>query len=314
MALHSFAVVVVVVALVSCLLAPPAVEASSINISTYWGTDARDGDHLKNACNASLYSIVNIGFVDRFRYDWPPRLNIQQCNASEGKCKYLGPEIEECQKNGVKVLISIGGPGGDYDLPSSGYAKMLAEYLWNAYLGGNKSSVDRPFGDAILNGVDFFIQAGSGLHWDVLAKALTILSYGTQMELSATPKCKYPDKYLDAAIQTGLFDYAQVRFYDEVDCQYNGSFDGMITAWDEWAVEAKVDKIFGGVTANENDPGYVDPNLLVNGPFLQHIKTSPKFGGVMVWYVYTDHQSGYSAKIKDVNSAIQTAPSGVEVE
>ncbi|XP_034709624.1 acidic endochitinase-like [Vitis riparia] len=313
MALHSFAVVVVVVALVSCLLAPPAVEASSINISTYWGTDARDGG-LKNACDTSLYSIVNIGFVDRFGYDWPPKLNIHTCNASEDGCRNVSAEIEYCQKNGVKVLISIGGPGGDYNLPSSGYAKMFAEYLWNAYLGGNKSSVDRPFGDAILNGVDFFIQAGSGLHWDVLAKALTILSNGTQMELSATPKCKYPDKYLDAAIQTGLFDYAQVRFYDEDDCQYNGSFDGMITAWDEWEVEAKVDKIFVGVTANEYDPGYVDPYLLVYGPFLQHIMTSPKFGGVMVWYVYTDLQSRYSAKIKDVNSAIQTAPSGVEVE
>ncbi|KAJ9681316.1 hypothetical protein PVL29_020276 [Vitis rotundifolia] len=79
----------------------------------------------------------------------------------------------------------------------------------------------------------------------------------------------------------------------------------MISAWDEWAVlEAKVDKIFAGVPASEYDQGYVDPYLLVYGPFLQHIKTSPKFRGLMVWYAYTDHLSGYSAKIKDVNSAI----------
>ncbi|KAL6311634.1 hypothetical protein AAG906_027406 [Vitis piasezkii] len=314
MALHSFAVVVVVVALVSCLLAPPAVEASSVNISTYWGTDPREGG-VKDGCNASLYSIFNIGFVDRLGYDWPPRLNIHHyCDVSLKGCKYLGAEIEECQKRGVKVLISIGGPGGDYNLASPDDATRLANYLWNAYLGGNQSSVDRPFDTAILDGVDFFIQAGNTLYWDVLAEALRNLSNnGTQMELSASPKCKYPDKYLGAAIQTGLFDYAQVRFYDDDSCQYNGSFEGMKSAWNEWTAEAKVDKIFAGVTACKCDQGYVDVGDLVSG-FLPYAEKSPKFGGLMVWYIYTDHQSGYSAKIKDVNSAIQTAPSGVEVE
>lgn len=192
--------------------------------------------------------------------------------------------------------------------------RELANYLWNAYLGGNQSTVDRPFEDAILDGVDFFIQAGSTLYWDVLAEALRNLSNnGTQMELSATPKCKYPDEYLGAAIQTGLFDYAQVRFYDEDGCQYNGSFDGMKSAWDEWTAEANVDKIFAGVTASESDQGYVDADDLAS-EFLPDAEQSPKFGGLMVWYLYTDHQSGYSARIKALNPTIQTAPSGVEVE
>ncbi|KAJ9681314.1 hypothetical protein PVL29_020274 [Vitis rotundifolia] len=87
----------------------------------------------------------------------------------------------------------------------------------------------------------------------------------------------------------------------------------MKSAWDEWTAEAKVDKIFAGVTASKYDQGYVDADDLVSG-FLRDAENSPKFGGLMVWYVYTDHESGYSARIKELNPTIQTAPSGVEVE
>ena len=65
MACHSFPAVVLVVVLVACLLAPPAVTASSVNISTYWGTNSAEGS-IEDACKTGLYSIVNIGFVYKF--------------------------------------------------------------------------------------------------------------------------------------------------------------------------------------------------------------------------------------------------------
>lgn len=196
---------------------------------------------------------------------------------------------------------------------SSLIGRYLANYLWNAYLGGKNASVERPFGNtAILDGVDFFIEETSTSYWDDLAEALKNLSSnngnGTaagKMELSATPRCHHPDKYLGAAIQTGLFDYVQVRFYNETCCQYDGSFDEMKSEWDEWAADEKVNKLVVGVTANEGEDGYVDPQLLTNG-FLSSILNSTKFGGVMVWYLYTDHFSHYSQTIKGLNSLLQT--------
>ena len=177
--------------------------------------------------------------------------------------------------------------------------------MWNNYLGG--SAVNRPFGTAILDGVDFFIEESTTKYWDMLAETLTDLgNKGTsQIELSATPKCHHPDKYLGTAIQTGLFNYVQVRFYNESCCQYDGSFDAMKSEWDEWIADNKVHKVFVGVTASAEEEGYVDAHILINN-FLKDAVHSTKFGGVMVWYRYTDHNSEYSEKIKEWNSLVQT--------
>ena len=48
-----------------------------------------------------------------------PVLNLSgHCDPSEQGCTYLGREIRDCQQKGIKVLISIGGPTGDYNLTS----------------------------------------------------------------------------------------------------------------------------------------------------------------------------------------------------
>lgn len=289
MALHCLAAVVAVV-LVSCLLAP---EASSLNISTYWGTNLEEGK-LADACATNLYGIVNIGFVDKFGSDSNPTLNLTgHCDPTLHGCKHLGQEIQKCQDLGIKVLISIGGPGRDYKLTSQKDTRKFADYLWYSYLGGRNLSYDRPFGvDVNLDGVDFFIAAGTIHYWDVLAKALKNHSTnGTHIELSATAKCKYPDNHLNTAIQTGIFDYVQVRFYSESECQ--GNFETMEGAWDEWTYSVPVDKIFAGVTAFQGEEGYVDPTKFTSG-FLEYAKGTQNFGGAMVWNVDSDRSSGYS--------------------
>ena len=177
--------------------------------------------------------------------------------------------------------------------------------MWNNYLGG--STANRPLGSATLDGVDFFIEESTPKYWDVLAETLKNLSNNgtSQIELSATPKCHHPDKYLGTAIQTGLFNYVQVRFYNESCCQYDGSFDAMKSEWDEWIADDKVHKVFVGVTASTKEEGYVDAHSLINN-FLTDAVNSTKFGGVMVWYLYTDHNSEYSQTIKASNSTVQT--------
>lgn len=89
------------------------------------------------------------------------------CNPRTNGCTGLANDIRECQHKGVKVMLSIRGGTGPYYLTSTEDAKQVAQYLWVNYLGGNSSS--RPFGDAILDGVDFNIEGGTNLHWDELA-------------------------------------------------------------------------------------------------------------------------------------------------
>ncbi|KAB2596763.1 pathogenesis related protein 3 [Pyrus ussuriensis x Pyrus communis] len=48
--------------------------------------------------------------------------------------------------------------------------KLLINYIWNNFLGGQSAS--RPLGDAVLDGVDFDIGAGGGQFYDELARSL----------------------------------------------------------------------------------------------------------------------------------------------
>jgi chitinase len=51
----------------------------------------------------------------------------------------------------------------------------LANHLWNTYLGGSHAGVPRPFGDAVLDSVDFYVdRSGAAVaeHYDELARRL----------------------------------------------------------------------------------------------------------------------------------------------
>ena len=62
---------------------------------------------------------------------------------------YRCPKIEEgikaCQKEGRKVLISLGGATGHNDLTND-KASVLALNLWDLFLGGTALQNIRPFG------------------------------------------------------------------------------------------------------------------------------------------------------------------------
>ncbi|KAL9978994.1 hypothetical protein ACROYT_G016583 [Oculina patagonica] len=68
--------------------------------------------------------------------------------------------IKECQKRGKKVLMSIGGATGDGTLPSPAKAKEFVHTLYDLFLGGNGYTDIRPFGSAIMEGIDLDIEGG----------------------------------------------------------------------------------------------------------------------------------------------------------
>jgi hypothetical protein len=84
-------------------------------------------------------------------------LNPQRVNSSHSyfagsqllDCSFLASDIKTCQAKGKKVTISLGGATG------GGMADAaFADLIWDLFLGGNCST--RPFGDAVLDGSDFF--------------------------------------------------------------------------------------------------------------------------------------------------------------
>lgn len=268
-------------------------SSEAAGIAIYWGQNGNEGT-LTDTCATSNYQFVNIAFLTTFGNGQTPVLNLAgHCNPTDGGCSSLNSDIKACQGRGIKVLLSIGGGRGSYSLSSADDARQVADYLWNNFLGGQSGS--RPFGDAVLDGIDFDIEAGSGQFWDELAKSLS--GRRSKVYLAAAPQCPYPDAHLDGAIKTGLFDYVWVQFYNNPQCHYAGNADNLLKAWNQWT-SSKAKQVFLGLPASgaaAPSGGFIPADVLTS-QVLPKIKGSAKYGGVMLWSKYYDN--GYSAAIK----------------
>jgi len=264
-------------------------------IAVYWGQNGNEGS-LADACNTGNYQFLNIAFLSTFGNGQTPQLNLAgHCNPAANGCTQFSDQIKACQSRGIKVLLSLGGASGSYSLSSADDATQVANYIWNNFLGGQSSS--RPLGAAVLDGVDFDIEAGNGQHWDELARALK--GFNSQLLLSAAPQCPIPDAHLDSAIKTGLFDYVWVQFYNNPSCQYSsGNTNNLISSWNQWTT-SQAKQVFMGVPASTAaaGSGFIPSDVLVS-QVLPTIKSSSKYGGVMLWDRFNDGQSKYSDAIK----------------
>ncbi|KAH7673761.1 chitinase protein [Dioscorea alata] len=270
------------------------------NIAVYWGQNDDEGS-LADACSTGYYDIVILGFLNKFGNLHPPSLNLAgHCNPTFGGCTSIGEDIKACQSKHMKVFLSLGGASGSYNLVSNQDARYLADYLWNNFLGGFSTS--RPFGDAVLDGIDFDIMRGTSEHWDELAQMLYQYSEQRKVYLSAAPQCPYPDKSMGTALGTGIFDYVWVQFYNNPSCQYSNDADNLLNSWDQWTSSVTATKFFVGLPASTAAArnGYLPPAKLVS-EVLPNVKKSDKYGGIMLWNRYYDLKSGYSSKIRGVN-------------
>ncbi|KAK8654534.1 hypothetical protein V6N13_128497 [Hibiscus sabdariffa] len=268
-------------------------------ISIYWGQNGNEGT-LAETCATGKYEYVNIAFLATFGNGQTPMINLAgHCDPYSNGCTGLSSDIKSCQAKGIKVILSLGGGAGSYSLASSNDARQVATYLWNNFLGGTSSS--RPLGPAILDGIDFDIEGGTGEHWDDLAKYLSGYSKkGKKVYLTAAPQCPFPDAWIGNALKTGVFDYVWVQFYNNPPCQYStADIANLEGAWKQWTSDIPATKIFLGLPASPDaaGSGFIPVNDLTS-KVLPAIKNSSKYGGVMLWSKYYDDQSGYSSSIK----------------
>ena len=270
-------------------------------IAIYWGQNGNEGT-LTATCATGRYAYVNIAFLIKFGNGRTPKINLAgHCNPASNGCTAISNGIKSCQSRRIKVMLSIGGDAGSYSLASQADAKNVADYLWNNFLGGQSPS--RPLGDAVLDGIDFVIELGSTQYWDDLARYLSAYSnQGRKVYLTAAPQCPFPDRFLGTALNTGLFDYVWIQFYNNPPCQYtSGNTNNLVNSWNRWTSSINAGKIFLGLPAAPaaTGSGYIPPNVLTS-QILPVIRSSAKYGGVMLWSKFFDDRNGYSASI--VNS------------
>ncbi|KAJ4829223.1 hypothetical protein Tsubulata_029585 [Turnera subulata] len=313
---HSLTQVFLLSALLVLSLCKPSY---GLGIVIYWGQNRHEG-YLAETCATGLYTAVNVAFLHVFGGGQTPDLNLGHCGRGlpQANCTFLSPEIRACQARGVSVLISIGGPSRSYWLDTADDARTVSEYIWNNFLGGTSTS--RPFGPAVLDGVNFDIQTGTDWYWDDLVRFLHAYnSRGRKVFLGAAPQCPFPDFYLDKAIRTGLLDYVGTQFYNNPKCQFiNGNSDFLMQSWSNWTSllasnRTSNTQLFLGLPAAPDtayNGGYVPPQRV--NELCTTFTQSPRYGGIMLWSRFTDRRDGYSGVIRNrcvdrVNSATLSA-------
>ncbi|XP_010493540.1 PREDICTED: acidic endochitinase-like [Camelina sativa] len=283
--------------LISCFFTKPS-DASRGGIAIYWGQNGNEGN-LSATCATGRYAYVNVAFLVKFGNGQTPELNLAgHCNPAANTCTRIGSQVKDCQSRGIKVMLSLGGGIGNYSIGSKKDAKMVADYLWNNFLGGKSSS--RPLGDAVLDGIDFNIELGSPQHWDDLARSLSKFSHkGRKVYLTGAPQCPFPDRLMGSALNTKFFDYVWIQFYNNPPCSYTlDNTQNLFDSWNKWTTSITVKKIFLGLPAAPEaaGSGYIPPDVLTS-QILPMLKKSGKYGGVMLWSKFWDDKSGYSSSL-----------------
>uniref|UniRef100_A0A2N9FC64 chitinase n=1 Tax=Fagus sylvatica TaxID=28930 RepID=A0A2N9FC64_FAGSY len=220
-------------------------------------------------------------------------------------CVLLIALINDSQAGVITVYWGQNGPNGDEGTLAEACATGNYGIVNIAFLStfGNGQTPQLnlanhcdPASAAVLDGIDFDIEVGTNEHWDELARTLSGFSQEKKIYLTAAPQCPFPDAKLGTALDTGLFDYVWVQFYNNAPCQYDGNADNLKNYWGQWN-NIQADQIFLGVPASTEaaSSGYIPPDVL-NNDVLPFIKGSAKYGGVMVWSRFYDQT--YSSAIK----------------
>ncbi|KAL6638385.1 hypothetical protein ACP70R_023880 [Stipagrostis hirtigluma subsp. patula] len=279
-----------------------AATDAAVTTAVYWGQNVDEGT-LAETCRTGQYAFVNIAFLPVFGSGQDPILDLAgHCNLTVVRdCPRVRDDIHSCQSLGVKVLLSIGGDRGLYSLASASDAQGVATYLWDTFLGGNSTAQPRPFGDAVLDGIDFAIVEDSNSdHYDVLAESLASMyksdRTGKAYMLTAAPHCPYPAATLDAALDTGLFDHVWVMFFNYPTCEFAAvGLANLSALWERWSQSLPSASLFLGLPASPGaaSSGYISPQALAS-QVIPAVNRSDKFGGIMLWSRFYDKQTNYT--------------------
>lgn len=200
----------------------------------------------------------------------------------------------------------MGGATGGAGFQSSEQAVSFADTIWNLFLGGN--SITRPFGDAVLDGIDLDIEGGGpNCKWYHITKQnhvnsiqidyVTFLnklnsyfrSSSKKYRVTAAPQCIFPDANLQSALNGYPFDAVYVQFYNNP-CglqNFNSPSQWNFGIWDIWARNISPNpnvKIYIGAPGSPSaaGAGYVPANTLLEIALITR-SSFPSFGGVMFW-------------------------------
>ncbi|ORX70220.1 chitinase, partial [Linderina pennispora] len=269
-------------------------------VSYYGQNSARNQKSLGAYCQDAIEDVIVLSFMDGF-----PNIDLNFANACETTfdsshilhCPNMAADIKSCQSGGKVVLLSLGGASGAYSFSSDEDGRGFAETVWNKFFRG--SDPQRPFDDAVLDGIDLDIEGGSTTGYAAFIEQLRShykSDPSKRYYIASAPQCPFPDAYLGPVLNSAWFDMVFVQFYNNY-CSLNAFPNWFnFNDWDNWAKTQSVNKgvkVFIGApgASSAASYGYVD------GATLQRIYESVRatyssLGGVMTWDVSQARTSG----------------------
>ncbi|KAJ7594056.1 glycoside hydrolase [Mycena floridula] len=280
------------------------------NLAVYYGQNSYGASHpsdsanfqaaLSHYCQDDTINAIPIAFLNVFfSTGGLPEINLANtCNPTDSavfsgtslaNCQFMAADIQACQAKGKIVTISLGGATGAASFASDAQAETFADTIWNLFLGGSSST--RPFGAAVLDGIDLDIEGGSSNGYAAFVTRIRSHANGASKKYYVTgaPQCPFPDAYMGSVINAVGFDAIYVQFYNNF-CgltNFNNPNAWNFAAWDTWAKTVSPNKnvkIFIGAPASSSaaGSGYVNAATL-NSIALATRSQYSSFGGVMLW-------------------------------
>ncbi|KAF9160216.1 Chitinase 1 [Actinomortierella ambigua] len=282
---------------------------SRTNVVNYWGQNSVSYSGGKEAslatyCQENTVDVFAVAFVHQI-VDGKPLLNLaNHCETTFNgsrllHCPQIGADIKTCQARGKALVISIGGAAGQYSLDTPEQGTAFAQQIWDTFLGGSTSQ--RPFGDAVLDGVDLDLESGTNRGYPAFVNALRakFATSSRPFYITAAPQCPYPDHALSASLNVAWFDLVWIQFYNNFcGTQNYGTPHFNFDQWNTWATTVSINKnvrILLGVPGGPGaaGSGIVTASQLVN--ILDGVKSYSNFGGVMLWDAGVAAKSGLAS-------------------
>ncbi|KAJ1953258.1 Chitinase 2, partial [Linderina pennispora] len=247
------------------------INCSSNYVSYYGQNSAGSQKSLGTYCQDATEDVIVLSFMNGF-----PNILLNFANACETTfpgstllhCPSMAADIKYCQSKGKAVVLSMGGASGAYGFSSDSEATAFADTVWNKFFKGTDSQ--RPFDDAVLDGIDLDIEGGSTYGYAAFINQLR-LHYASdpskEYYIAAAPQCPYPDAWIGSALNSAWFDMVFVQFYNNY-CGLNAYPTWFnFGDWDNWAKNSAVNKdvkIFIGAPGSPSaaGSGYVDASTL----------------------------------------------------
>ncbi|KAJ7178629.1 glycoside hydrolase [Mycena crocata] len=300
----------------------------SDNLAVYYGQNSYGQTHgndpanwqkdIGTYCQDSAINAIPISFIDVFfSTGGLPDLNMANTCSGAGavfpgttlaNCQFLQAGIQACQAAGKIVTLSLGGASGATTFSSDAQGRAFADTIWNLFLGGSSST--RPFGSAVLDGVDLDIEGGGPTGFVAFVNQLRTHTAAASKKyyVTAAPQCPFPDANLGAVLNAVAFDAVYVQFYNNF-CgvqSFPNTNAWNFADWDRWAKTTSPNpnvKIFIGAPASPtaaNAGSYVDAATLGNIALQTRAQFS-SFGGIMLWDASQAYANGrYDLAVKNI--------------